>query len=363
MKERLTEKVSFDFIRYANCWEDADVLLKGLSPAPGSRILSVASAGDNCFSLLTTQPSLLVAADLNKTQLYLTDLKKAAIQYLSYDNLLEFLGFRECSEREQMFSELKGLISHEADKFWSANINQVKRGIIHAGKFEKYFRIFSSWILPLIHNASSTEGLLSSKSAEMQTKYYNNNWNTWKWRMLFRIFFSRTVMGKMGRDPAFFSEVKVPVSTYIFLKAEKHLQSCAAQTNHMLRYNLTGNFGNLVPHYLRPENVPVIKSNLEKLILKEGAVQDVAMQSERFHCMNLSDIFEYLSPEDYSAAALKLTERAEQGCRIAYWNLMVPRRISGTFPQKVSYAKELSQALTEADKGFFYNQFITDVVL
>ncbi|MFL5754490.1 MAG: DUF3419 family protein, partial [Bacteroidia bacterium] len=47
MKEQLTERVNFEFIRYANCWEDADVLLEGLAPKNGGRILSIASAGDN----------------------------------------------------------------------------------------------------------------------------------------------------------------------------------------------------------------------------------------------------------------------------------------------------------------------------
>ena len=37
--KQLTEKVAFDLIRYANCWEDADVLLRGLNPDPGSKIL------------------------------------------------------------------------------------------------------------------------------------------------------------------------------------------------------------------------------------------------------------------------------------------------------------------------------------
>ena len=39
-------KASFDEIRYAQCWEDADVLLQGLDVQPGDHCLSIASAGD-----------------------------------------------------------------------------------------------------------------------------------------------------------------------------------------------------------------------------------------------------------------------------------------------------------------------------
>ncbi|GAL87364.1 S-adenosylmethionine:diacylglycerol 3-amino-3-carboxypropyl transferase [Sporocytophaga myxococcoides] len=363
MKARISEEVPFDFIRYANCWEDAEVLLKGLSPIPGARILSVASGGDNSFSLLSTNPSLVVAADINKTQLFLTELKKVSIQYLSYDNLLEFLGFAESNKRIQMFNDIKGLMSSDAQKYWSSHLEEINKGIINRGKFERYFQLFSKWILPLIHYSSATEELLRIKPEEEQKEYYRNHWNSWRWKLLFKLFFSRAVMGKMGRDPQFFSEVKVPVSTYIFLKAEKHLQSKDAQDNQILRYNLTGNFGTLLPNYLLPENIHSIKSNIERLVIREGYVHEVAKNFKAFHCMNLSNIFEYLSNKEYTETVSMLLETSEKGCKMGYWNLMVPRRISGTFPQKVSYQKELSQLLSQSDKGFFYNQFIIDVVV
>ena len=74
----LTEAVSFEFIRYANCWEDAELLLSTLGSREGQRILSVGSAGDNSLSLLTTQPEQIVAVDVSQVQLYLIELKKAA---------------------------------------------------------------------------------------------------------------------------------------------------------------------------------------------------------------------------------------------------------------------------------------------
>ena len=40
-------------IRYAQCWEDADVLLQALAVQPGDVCLSIASGGENTLSLLT----------------------------------------------------------------------------------------------------------------------------------------------------------------------------------------------------------------------------------------------------------------------------------------------------------------------
>ena len=91
-QKQLTEKVAFDLIRYANCWEDPEVLLQGLNAPPGSKILSVGSAGDNSFSLLTTDPELVVAVDVNQIQLHLIELKKVCFAQLSHAEMICFLG-------------------------------------------------------------------------------------------------------------------------------------------------------------------------------------------------------------------------------------------------------------------------------
>ncbi|HRI00577.1 MAG TPA: DUF3419 family protein [Saprospiraceae bacterium] len=360
MRDKLTEKVSFDFIRYANCWEDANILIKGLNPEPGSKILSIGSAGDNSFSLLTTNPSIVVAIDVNKTQLYLIELKKITIQHLSYKEALSFLGFRYSEKREQTFNEMKKLFSAEARQYWEKNMDQIKKGIISQGKFEHYFQIFSSKILPWIHSQKKVKELLKNKSAEEQKLFYEKKWNTWRWRLLFKIFFSKFVMGKYGRDPEFLKEVKLPVGEFIFKKAEAHLQSIPAQSNFMLRYNLTGSFGEMLPHYLQLENYEKVKANIDKLKIIEGYAEDARKEYDKFNYMNLSNIFEYMNKDLFCKTAKQLIDSTEAKGRLAYWNLMVPRRISEILPEKTDYQKELSDQLSSVDKGFFYNRFIID---
>jgi S-adenosylmethionine-diacylglycerol 3-amino-3-carboxypropyl transferase len=363
MRKSLTEKVSFDFIRYANCWEDADVLLKGLNLKPRSKILSIGSAGDNSFSLLTTQPDLVVAVDVNKIQLYLIELKRVCIEHLEYENLLEFLGFKPSTNREETFNQLKGYLALDVKSYWESNMDQISAGIISQGKFEKYFQLFSRKILPWIHSSKTTEALLSPKTAEAQKEFYDKDWNTWRWRLLFKIFFSKYVMGKFGRDPEFLTEVKVPVGDFIFNKAGEHLQSVYAQNNFILRYNLTGNFGNLLPHYLQKENYDLVKTNLHKLKIKEGYAEAAFEEYGRFDAMNLSNIFEYMPMDLFKKTAEQLIHNTNSGGRLAYWNLMVPRKISEHFAQEVAYLKERSEDLTKIDKGFFYKQVIFDQVL
>lgn len=362
MSKTLTDKASFNFIRYANCWEDADILLKGLAPKHGSRILSVASAGDNSFSLLTTHPEIVVAADISEVQLWLVELKRTAFQQLAYHELLGFLGFTASNERTKIFHELKSFLSKGCSNYFETNLQLIENGIISQGKFEKYFQAFSKKVLPWIHSAKTIDELIAVKTEAEQKLFYTKQWNTWRWRLLFKIFFSKYIMGRFGRDPEFMKEVDQHVGKTIFKQAEKHLQKVDAQNNWILHYNLKGNFGHLLPHYVRPENFDVIKSNLDRLHITTGYAHDVAKQYGQFHCMNLSNIFEYMSKAEFTTVAAQLLDATEPGGRLAYWNLMVPRKIAAEFPERAAYCKEVSSQLSAADKGFFYHCFVIDEI-
>lgn len=362
MKEQLTDRVNFDFIRYANCWEDAEILLEGLSARAGDRILSVASAGDNSFFLLTADPEIVVAVDVNAVQLYLVELKQACFKILDRNEMLSFLGFRDSSSRKEIFLRLKPVLSNEAVEYWEQHLHLIENGVIHQGKFEKYFQLFSKKILPWIHSRKTTARLFLPKTEEEQEKFYAKTWNSWRWRLLFKIFFSKSVMGKRGRDPEFLKEVKVNVSDYIFGKAEKQLNSKLAQHNFILRYNLTGNFGDQLPAYLQEENYGKIKANIDRLFVFKGYAEDACNHFGKFDCMNLSNIFEYLDTETFKKVAGGIVDGCNPGARIAYWNLMVPRKVSELFPAALTYEKTLSEKLSERDKGFFYNKFIVEKV-
>ena len=54
MRSEAAARTDFSILRYAQCWEDADVLLAALEPRPEHSVLSIASAGDNTLSLLAS---------------------------------------------------------------------------------------------------------------------------------------------------------------------------------------------------------------------------------------------------------------------------------------------------------------------
>ena len=166
-------------------------------------------------------------------------------------------------------------------------------------------------------------------------------------------------MGNFGRDPKFLEQVKMNVSEYIFKKAADHLSSVGAQNNYMLRYIITGNYGECVPHYVRKENYEIIQKNISRIKLKKGFIQDVAKENGKFDGFNLSDIFEYMDESLFQNVSRDLILSSNPGAKFAYWNLMVPRNMA-EINNGCSRKNELSSALTKKDKGFFYNCFCID---
>lgn len=142
----IEERVAFDLIRYANCWEDADVLCEALRPEPGKRILSIASAGDNVLALLAAGAEV-VAADLSVAQLACVELRCAAFRRLEYEEMLAFLGIRHSDNRGSTYAQLESDLSPGVQEFWKSRTRLVKSGVIHAGKFEAYFKLFRTRVI------------------------------------------------------------------------------------------------------------------------------------------------------------------------------------------------------------------------
>jgi len=349
--------VDHSYIRYANCWEDADLLLEGLDVSSGNRVLSIGSAGDNSFSLLTRDPELVVAVDINSVQLQLILLKKAAINRLDYSDFLKFLAFKDCEDRKTLFDNVKIDLDQESRKYWETNISWIVDGVIYQGKFERYFETFRDKLLPWIHNKSLVNFLFEHKSQEDQENFFERRWNSLRWRMLFKLFFSRKVMGWLGRDPQFVSEVDVSVSDFILEQARKELGNMDAQSNYFLDFIMRGKFSVGLPHYAREENYEIIKNNIDRLTVCHGYTGDAISQYGSFDRFNLSNIFEYMDRDTFSSVAQSIVSGSNPDAKYAYWNLMVPRDMS-------IVAMPLADCTPEnmRDCGFFYSAFKTNIL-
>ena len=355
----IAQKADFSTIRYAQVWEDADVLLAGLDVQPGETCLSIASAGDNALALLAADPARVVALDLNPAQLYCLELRVAAYRVLDHPGLLELMGSRSAQDRAIHYQRCRPLLGNQARVFWDRYVGEINRyGLGGVGKFERYFRLFRRWVLPLIHKEETVHALLTSRSQSARQEFFECRWNTWRWRLLLRLFFSQTVMGRVGRDPAFFAYVDGDFVGHINDIVRRGTCTLDPATNPYLHWILTGAHGAELPFALRYENFYRIRNNLERLEWHLLSIEEYAARCQvdgtRIDKFNLSNIFEYMSETNYIALLHRLLAISSDKARLLYWNMMVPRACPASLQSTLEPLRALANQLNEEDKALFY---------
>ena len=360
MSSKIAEQVDFSEIRYAQCWEDADVLLKALRVRPGDRCVSIASAGENSLSLLAEDPEEVIAVDLNPAQLACLELRVAAFRRLQHREMLELLGARVSKRRMDWYSACRDLLSEPVKRYWDDRSSTVEAGIAGGGKFENYFRLFRERVLPLVHSRGRVNELLSPRCLTERKRFFDEAWNTWAWRFLFRVFFSERLMGALGRDPAFFQYVDGPVSERILSRTRHALTELDPAENPYLHWILKGEFGKCLPHALRVENFELIRSRLDRLQWRLSSLED--LDCGQVDAWNLSDIFEYMSTEATEALLRRLVDASSRRARFCYWNMLAPRSRPESMASQLREDRALGERLLSEDKAFFYSRLIVEEV-
>lgn len=363
-KAPLNSPSSASRINYAQCWEDADVLLDALRISPGDSCLSIASAGDNSFSLLAAGAGHVISIDRNPAQLACVELRRGAYLELNHSEFLELYGSRPSKQRDQLYNRCRPLLSSNCQSFWDHRSDFIRDGIGGVGKFERFFSIFRNRLLPLVHRRSRIEQLLRPRDHDAREIFFKQKWDSWLWRLLFRFYFSRSVMGQLGRYPGSFKHVKGQVSERILERVRHAIVDLEPWKNPYLHWILTGRHGDSLPHALRPENYDLIRENLDSLETVQGSLEEFTSErvNIKFDAFNLSDVFEYVSKKEYEVLLKSLICKANPGARLAYWNMLVPRTHPASLADSLVNHSSESDRLFLKDKAFFYSQFVIEEV-
>ncbi len=351
---------AFDSIRYAQCWEDADLLVAAHDGPPGRNFVSVASAGDNSLALLTLDPARVIAVDLNPVQLHCLALRVAAYRTLDYSELLELMGSRPSDRRAALYQRCRAELQDDSRRWWDEHPELIAPGIGASGRFERYFDLFRRRVLPLVHRRRTVLSLLEPRSPEARRDFYDRCWNTWRWRLLFRLFFSRKVMGALGRDPAFFRHVQGRVADHVLARTEYALTELDPSHNPYLHWILTGHHGEHLPLALREEHFDSIRQRLDRLEWRTASVEAVADELDGVDGFNLSNIFEYMSEEVASQLLQELAKTLNPGGRLVYWNLFAPRSRPDHLASLLEPETERAAELFAGDKAFFYGRLVVE---
>jgi S-adenosylmethionine-diacylglycerol 3-amino-3-carboxypropyl transferase len=332
MSSEVSQKADFSIIRYAQCWEDADILIDALNIRPNHSCVAIGSAGDNALAMLSQGPERLIALDISPAQIACLELRVAAYKELEHGELLELIGSTPSSRRFSLYRRCRPLLSVDTRQFWDGRSNDIELGIGNIGKLENYFRFF---------------------------------WDNRRWRLSFKAFFSRFLLGCFGRDPNFFNYVDGDVSKRFLERAHYGMTALDPSKNPYLQWIFFGCHKTALPCALRPENFEKIQKNIDKLEWRLQSVEDFlatpdAASIDRY---NLSDIFEYMSLDNYHQLLERLIACGRSGTRLAYWNLLVPRQRPDYLADQLNSLSSRADELHLRDKTFFYSAFILEEIV
>ena len=237
----IATKAAFDHVRYAQLWEDADVLTQAMGDVQGGTLVSICSAGDNALALLTLDPAKVVVVDLSPAQIACVELRIGAFRALSHPEFLELMGARPSTRREDLLHRAIDTLEPDTQRFWhDLTEDVVAHGAGGVGKFERYFRIFRKRLLPLVHSQRTIDDIFVSRPKPEREVFLNQRFNTWRWRLLLNIFFSRFVMGRMGRDKAFFDHVEGSPAQHVARRIRHAAVDCDPAENPYLHWIMKG---------------------------------------------------------------------------------------------------------------------------
>lgn len=357
-------KAAFDHIRYAQLWEDADVLTQGLGDCKGATLVSICSAGDNALAMLTLDPKRVVVVDLSPAQIACLKLRMGAYRNLTHPEFLELIGSRPSTRRAELLTKALDGLDIETQEFWQGLSDEVvQHGAGGVGKFERYFRVFRTRLLPLVHSRKTIDDIFVSRPPVERKEFFDKRFNTFRWRLLLSFFFSRFVMGRMGRDKAFFDHVEGSPAQHVARRIRHAGVDCDPAENPYLYWIMKGTHGSALPMPWREEHFETIKSRLDRIEIRPGSLEAFVSTGERADGFNLSDIFEYMSPEIFAKVYASILKAAAPNARLVYWNMMAPRRVPADLADKVTTLTEVEDRLKAQDKAFFYSDFVVEKVI
>ena len=344
-------------LMFTQSWEDPECDLAALRPAPGERWLMITSGGDNVLGALLADPARVTAVDLNPTQTWLLELKRAGFRRLSHGDLLHLLGVRSPAGARDLYQTLRNDLSQDARSYWDAHLEWLDRGLLLAGGFERYFALLRRGLRLVVGRRRMEE--LFEQDAASQAAYFRERWNTLRWRALVRVLCSRRVLGSR-LDPSWFEHAETSSFGAHFQRLATHvLAELPARTNYFLAQILLGRYldERQVPAYLRPESLETIRARLDRLEIVTADVGDAlaALPERSVDCFALSNVFEYSPPALFQRSLGLLQRAARPGARFTLRNLLAPRRLASDARFAVDAAE--SERLRAADRGFIYSWF------
>ena len=348
-------------LRYSRVWEDHALLERGLRITARDEVLCIASAGCNVLNLLRLGPRRIVAIDFNPAQSALVELKLAALRQLDRDAMLELLGMVR-GDPLRRYRAVRPALTRTARDWWDANEALLAGGVDGAGRLDRFIERFHADKLSCIHPPALTARLFTLRSRAERRRFVDDVLFTPAFERAFLAYFTREALAGEGRHSAQLRFVREPnIAAVLLRRLHRACTELPVAGNQYLERFLLGNRAPLatLPPWLGARAYARVRALAGRVQVVTADLADylAGADARTITKAALSDLFEYLSPEESDALFAALGRALRPGGRVAYWNLFVPRRNSPAQGTPLVHLDALSRSLSRQDRAWFYRAF------
>lgn len=362
MEPTTERKVELDQLLFTQNWEDAALDRAAFQLSPGARVATVCSGGCNTFAFLLDDPEYLLAFDYNPTQVWVLELKAACFRCLEHGEMLELLGVRPSTRRRDLLDAVSPELSAEARKFWREQEWLVERGLLNGGRYERFVGLFGR-LLRTVQGRRRIDQLFQPRDRDERAAFYDQVWDTRRWRLLFRVFFNKRMMARRGLSPDYFhfDDGSASFAESFARRTRRALVELPVHENYFLaQYVLARYLGEAyLPDYLLAANFDRIRNRVDRLEIRVGDVRTVfdSVPPGSLDAICLTNVFELMSEQETREVLPRVARALKPGGRVTLRNLMIPRSVPPELSDQLLLDEALSRRLHARDRSFVYRSF------
>jgi len=346
---------------FAQVREDPLLEVEALRDQLDGPIAIVTSGGCTALTLIAAGAAQVTGIDLGRAQNHICELKAAAIASLGPSGAAAFIGGSSASDRLDVYQKLRPSLSSGAQAYWDAHGSWIKAGVLNAGVTERLMRVIARSVRLFVHSRASVARLLAQSGGSGQQAFYDSEWDTRRWRLLFQVLCNRLVM-RRTYDPAFFEHVSNPSFARHFHKtAGLALRELPATENYFLQFLFTGRYpAGCRPAYLDDSCSGPLTQVMERLTLVDASYTEyLATQPDgSIAGFALSNICEWLTDEQIDELFTQVVRTARPGARLVFRNFVGWTEVPSRWRTAVVEDDELGARLSPLDRSMCQRRIV-----
>lgn len=307
---------------YSTVREDERMVDEGLRPQRGERVLVITSGGCISLKVLLADVAEVVSVDLSPYQTALLQLKAAAIQSLSHEELWELLGLSGSSRRAALYQRVRARLTPDAVQYWDQRPREIDAGVTRLGRNDRLLH----WVgqaVTAIQGRRRVDALLRCADLAEQRAFVDDHWNTRRWRAMLATLLDRRVLRRILD-----TEVADPSET-IRAEIDHVLRDVPIAENFYLFYLLRGTYrsSDACPAWLAADHHARVAERVQRLTPHTEALETYLARREAgtFDGFYLSNIFDWMDPADIERTVEHIIAAARPGARLCYWTNLLNR--------------------------------------